>query len=319
MTVLIIALGCVYPLMQWVTFILLLVRSQFPKRMLSAAEKVVYSIALIWLPTVMLLLANVALGSAWKGAKGLGWFGAINEGWAGAAIMPIWLIACLFLQTCLIDHRRFFTSKTNLVMMMTLAAVCLWRASAAFLFDFGEPAVFLRGVLRGDLDAMVGGVYIVSFPLAPFVNLVLLMVRAWRGERLSGRVWPFSLAWVTGLAVTIWAKCVLAMRHYEQLPDEPPSCFIVTAAAHGHARFVGSTPNAASGRMENQQLRRMRALEAHIKGRRPRAHRLLRRVYNVIGPAVAGRMRSRLVCDALYLALKPLELLAHCCPPWHDH
>jgi len=42
----------------------------------------------------------------------------------------------------------------------------------------------------------------------------------------------------------------------------------------------------------------------------PNAHRLLRKVYNRVGPAVARRIQRPILADLMYVMLKPIELLA---------
>lgn len=70
---------------------------------------------------------------------------------------------------------------------------------------------------------------------------------------------------------------------------------------NGHEAVVGKT---------GWQLKAFRAFESTWQRRRPASHRAFRRVYNRVGPVIAGRIRSPYAADAVYLALKPVEWLA---------
>ncbi len=263
--------------------------------------------AVVFAPT-LLLLAGVLTLAEWKGDTGeFGWFYMINVGYAGLITMIVWLIAGVSLdRTLRRAKKRLYESWINLVMVLTMAAICIWRACAIMIIGHDWPeepsaVVYIVAFLR------------VFFPLAPGVNLLLLAVYICTRRKLTGRFLPvasFSLAWLGGLAATVYAKIILAHQAYEALPDTPPECFIVTAAARGNRRFVGSGLNPTTGRIENAQLARMRTFERYLMTEFPNAHRRLRAVYNRLGPVVARRIRHPLAADLTYVILKPLELLA---------
>jgi hypothetical protein len=255
--------------------------------------------------TLTLLLANILDLANWKGDTGeFGWFYMINTGGAGYITLIVWLIACTSLCRSLLGSgERAYKSRINLVMILTLAAICLWRAYTMAIMGFISPA-----------GPSVLGYVLAVFPLVPGVNLVLFAIYIYSRRKLTGPARPviiFSMAWAGALAATIYAKIILAHQAYNALPDvQPEKCFIVTAAARGNRRFVGSELNPITGLMENAQLARMRAFERYLMTESPAAHRLLRKVYNRVGPAVAWRIRRPLVADIAYVMLKPLELLA---------
>ena len=263
--------------------------------------------SLVLAPTLLLLLVNeVNLSEThWKGDTGpFGWFYMINAGSAGHIILIVWIIACASLTAgLLLPEKWMYKSRINLIMVLTLGAICLWRAGTAAFVGIGGPP-------GPSIPAFI----LASCPLVPGVNLVLLAVYIYTRRKLTGPIQPvaaFSLAWLSALAATVYAKIIMAQEIYAALPDvQPEDCFIVTAAARGNSRFVGSAPNPATGRMENAQLARMRTLEHYLIAEHPAAHRLLRKVYNRLGPAVARRIRRPLVADLAYVILKPLELLA---------
>ncbi|MEK6234867.1 MAG: hypothetical protein N2C14_09155, partial [Planctomycetales bacterium] len=51
-------------------------------------------------------------------------------------------------------------------------------------------------------------------------------------------------AWF-GVYLAAWRQSVqLMLIEYSKLPTEPPGCYVATAAAKGHARFVGARSTA---------------------------------------------------------------------------
>jgi hypothetical protein len=103
----------------------------------------------------------------------------------------------------------------------------------------------------------------------------------------------------------------IMLTEYARLPTvAPQECFVCSAAARGHASVVGST-SYRSTRGEsfivNDQLRTLKAFELLLLALSPAAHRVLRRVYNCIGPRLAAALFHPLAADAAYFALKPIE------------
>jgi hypothetical protein len=297
----------IYVLSQIHIFMVLISSLRDSRRILSHAHRNRIFWSLLFAPTLVLLGGMLTLAE-WKGDTGeWGWFYMINTCQAGLITVIPWLIAFASLRWTLLHAReRLYESWINLVMLLTMAAICLWRACAIMIIgcDWPEDAHAFLYFLA---------VIWVFLPLAPGVNLVLLSVHVCTRRKLSSRIpvsAAFTLAWLGGLAATVYAKIILAHEAYDALPDTAPSCFIVTTAAQGNRRFVGSKPNPITGRMENAQLARMRFFERYLMAEFPAAHRLLRKVYNRVGPAVARRIRRPLVADIAYVILKPLELLA---------
>ena len=120
---------------------------------------------------------------------------------------------------------------------------------------------------------------------------------------------PLETSLVSAGYIASWAwALVQAQQYYAALPTEKPSgCFVVGAAARGHPRLVRSWT--LGGRPVTRQLILLKSFEFQLERDAPRTHRLLRRVYNRIGPAVANRIRSPWSADVVYLALKPIEWL----------
>jgi len=127
------------------------------------------------------------------------------------------------------------------------------------------------------------------------------------------RVASLLLGWLTAYTAS-WALAItLAIEAYAKLPTQPPGCYVATAAANGHARFVGSRPvRCADGRVMrvNRQLRVCKVAELALRAVTPRAHRALRAIYDTLGPPLARLIRHPLAADAAYLALAPPAWLA---------
>lgn len=125
-------------------------------------------------------------------------------------------------------------------------------------------------------------------------------------------VWmTFLVTWlITWMASWKFAVDIM-MREYAKLPTGPPQCYVCSSAAHGHRRLVGSQPRPGDGVLVNSQMRRLKFFEFAIAAALPKLHRSLRRVYDHVGPPLARVCASnRLFADAIYLALKPIELAA---------
>ena len=120
-------------------------------------------------------------------------------------------------------------------------------------------------------------------------------------------------AWLAGYIVA-WRYDILKMRElYAQLPPFPPDCYIATAAAQGHPKFVGSwNVDFANGKSmrANRQLQIFKCAELALLAVAPRAHKVLRGMYDFLGKPLARMIRYPLLADASYLLLKPFEWTA---------
>jgi hypothetical protein len=143
---------------------------------------------------------------------------------------------------------------------------------------------------------------------------------AWRHHRREARTrspWlPRLLApliWIAAYWLAWKWTMANAVKAYAALPPSSPGCYIATAAATGHRRWVGSTRAMArdgSTYWANAQLRRLKCLEVAVATLCPAAHRVARRAYDVAGPPLARLITPHpLLADAAYLALKPVELI----------
>lgn len=153
---------------------------------------------------------------------------------------------------------------------------------------------------------------------APFW-ILLLSVRAsaWILRHHETRLTPLRglalLGWL-GAWAAAWRYDVLkTLSLYAALPPDPPRCYIATAAAQGHPRFVGSRlvrlPDGRRMRV-NRQLQVLKCAELSLLAVFPRLHRGLRAVYDTCGRPLARGIRQPVVADLAWLLLKPAEWLA---------
>lgn len=153
---------------------------------------------------------------------------------------------------------------------------------------------------------------------SPFWSfLVALQASRWLLRHYETR---FSFAKGFGIFAWLFAY-VFALRFnilkmfelYNTLPTEPPNCYIATAAANGHPNFVRSQEvtlvNGKSMRV-NRQLQRLKALEIALMGVSAPSHRMMRRVYDVLGKWLAKHIQNPILADIAYLILVPVELFS---------
>ena len=120
---------------------------------------------------------------------------------------------------------------------------------------------------------------------------------------------PFG--WLISYVVSWKVALGIEAVEYAKLPLTDPNCYVSSAAAHGHRRFVQShRPNQNFG-LVNQQMKRVKFLEFALVALAPRLHKTVRSVYNRIGPVLASVCRSSVwFADATFILLKPVEIMA---------
>lgn len=111
--------------------------------------------------------------------------------------------------------------------------------------------------------------------------------------------------------ITAWLFSITrALELYAELPPQPPSCYIATAAAKGNSALVNSSPlTTDSGKIIwiNPQLRYLKAFEITLKTLAPKLHQRLRRLYDRFGSSFAKKITTQLHANLAYLCLKPFE------------
>ncbi len=236
-----------------------------------------------------------------------------------SAMVPEWKGACHFgWLSC------FIGTKLALSPIVLLASAALYRIE---ILPFQPPAPrwVEIGLFLGAIVATVCTVYGVVV-LHEWKNIwfwlwmsVPFYVSVWYGVRTKQflrtsdwgiRTYLYSL--LGSLPFWLWS-CWWSFTTYEKLPENAPDCFVVTAAGRGHRGLVGPFTEFSHGGRRlaaNRQLITFWTLEDRWRVRSPGSHRLFRRAYNRLGPHLARRIRSPWLADAVWLALKPLELLA---------
>jgi hypothetical protein len=215
---------------------------------------------------------------------------------------------------------------------LALAPLVFWAAWALYHFQIVEaPGPVTKSIGQGlFIGALVscvcfvqGFVFVTGFASTRGGGglmlwlIVPLYVAAWYSWASVSSIFISGLKfmdYVLAICISIpfWIGSVLLSQCcYQSLSNIPPTCFVVTAASRGHRRFVGPFfPIARRGesRLANKQLQTFWRFEELWQKSAPRTHRAFRKVYNRIGPIVAGRIRSPLVADMVYMALKPFEM-----------
>ena len=213
-------------------------------------------------------------------------------------LIPVWFFTIMF---------YYFVAKT-------------WTTP-----DFRNPWfwIMLVSVLiviittRGNLLFFVFFFLVMVAPLLSF--LIALRVAFWLLEKYEAPKINIShafgiMAWVVTYAVA-WRYDILKMFElYAALPKQPPQdCYIATAAAQGHPHVVGAhlVERADGLSMQvNGQLQRLKCAELALMAVNPSLHKILRKIYDVVGKALARRMTNSFVADVAYLSLKPAEWFA---------
>jgi hypothetical protein len=206
------------------------------------------------------------------------------------------------------------------------------------------PSLLLLGVFVGAVasalvtaanltSAVLGWTGMLAVGIAPYLavavlgfELVARLCRRGReraGARLLGVLAFSSLiagAWAV-VEAALFLRPGAALEAYTATCSHPLSrlpvvivegdChYLCTVAARGHARLV--RPQRIGRRrgqpiVVNRQLAVANAFEDLLHQRWPRLGRLARATYDRLGYPVSRHIRSRLVADLIYLAMKPAE------------
>ena len=285
---------------------------------------------------VLIILAGIwfalALAPAIKAKSGLRFFGALILSfigvlfplfifWFSSMMEPEWKGDC----TCgWLDC--FITGKLALTPLVLLATAALYALDILRVQNRTAPWIVI-GIFLGAIVSSICfilGVVCIGFEHytldTKFWLLVPFCVAAWysiravqliQAARLDFQTYLVSVA----ISLPFWLASWLWSRSlYAALPDEAPGgCFIVTAAGRGHAAFVGRhvrIERNGCSRLVNQQLITFWQFENRWRNFAPRSHRIFRRGYNRVGPAIAARIKSPWLADFVYVVLKPFELFA---------
>jgi hypothetical protein len=256
--------------------------TQFGRALLVSAFGVVLPLAIFCLSALLV--------PDWKGACPHGWVDCFHLGKLALLPLVLWATGALYaVEVCGVQARH--SVVLALFSGALIAAVC---------FFYGLAVVNKRS---GTVLFLAVSLYIA----------VWHGLRAYQFQRVSRcGPWLFIAAFLGG--VPFWFGAVIWSHHiYDSLPENPPNCFIVTAASRGHAGLVGpfcEVRRNGGSRWANQQLATLWQFEELWRTRAARSHALFRRLYNRLGPVFARRITSPWFADIVFVGLKPAELLA---------
>jgi hypothetical protein len=213
---------------------------------------------------------------------------------------------------------------------LALSPLVLWALGAVYAADiFRVPVPTARwivlGYFTGAVVSSVCFLYGLTYLRAETGWMVLwllvpLYVAVWhwvRAVRLSAQANLNCADFLRASygSLPCWAGgLVWAYLDYLKLPEQPPGCFVVTAASRGHESLVGpfvGVMHKGSVRRANRQLLTLWRFEDYWQKRWPGSHMVFRGVYNRVGPAIARRIKSPWAADMFFLGLKPVELVAN--------
>ncbi len=236
--------------------------------------------------------ASVALLPEWKGGCRYGAFSCFVLGKLWLSPLVLWALAAFYVRVVL-------KTRDPLQPWIVLG---YWTGAGV------SGACLIHGVIA-LWDWSWGGVYF-TVPILTALYYTVVARRLSAASKLKAvHYWSTFLAGSPFWGLSIWQS----MRTFDSLPDQAPECFVVTAAMKGHPGLVGPFVTVYRGgreRQVNQQLQTFWLLETVWASRFPGMHRAFRRVYSVLGPAIARRLSNPWLADAAYLFLKPLECLA---------
>ena len=215
----------------------------------------------------------------------------------------------------------FMLSKLALAPLVLFSTASLYWIEVLWPNAPDRPDWVRLGLYCGAITWGVGIIYALTCGpisgsrsiLRPLLGLSYLPVwYTWRAcQQPSSR--PLHLL-ATIAMVPFWiGSAIWASIAFERLPSNSGhNCFVVTAATRGHRRLVGplfEIERHGHTRQVNQQLLTFWQFESAWQRCSPSTHAHFRAIYNFLGPRVAARIRTRWAADAVYLLLKPIELI----------
>jgi len=238
--------------------------------------------------------ASAFMVPEWKGACPHGWLDCFHLGKLALTPIVLWASAAWYAVEV---YRVAQPTRRWIVLGFTLgASVSLLCLAFGFVSAGGTGGGEARWWLA-----------------VPFYVSVWYAARAIQLMATAG-LKPAVYLWAVCSSLPFWIASYFWSRDcYQALPDHPPSCFVVTAAARGHRGLVGpffNAPRRGNGQPANRQLLTFWRLESVWRVRAPRSHRAFRRLYNRLGPALARRITSPWTADLVYILIKPAELAA---------
>ncbi len=232
---------------------------------------------------------------------------AVGIAAAGAPIFVGWLIS-------LVPWRRMFDAGRRHVAPAAARSTLLTVVAVGVLL-----VILLAGLANVAITALF--VALAGAPALTLAAYAWASRVAWtvshrsdeEDEAVGHLRWIAPVAWLA-MFVGAWRlSMAAAVAEYAKLPTSAPGCYVATAAARGHRRFVRSRlvrDDRGGTFAVNEQLRRLKCAEILLRASSPELHRHLRRAYDHIGPRLARFLGPPLAADVAYVLLKPIEGLA---------
>lgn len=219
---------------------------------------------------------------------------------AGAALIPWPLVMLLNFLLKRWGHRKVWLTIASLVAGMLLIVAALSPRNLAAPFG----VVLIGSLLAGPSLAL--SIYLgVSIKLRRMVRETAAEGNSPAADGAAAKV--ATPIWFGAYAAS-WALAVQqAIRAYQALPTSPPNrCYIASAAARGHKRVVKGR-RGPDGAVINDQLCRLKCGEIALAAIWPGGHRIMRRIYDGVGPVLARGLVNSVSADVAYFLLKPAE------------
>jgi hypothetical protein len=214
----------------------------------------------------------------------------------------------------------FVTATKSVSKRLGLSA---WKGGATLFLLYVSIASLVSWMLERDQELLVAisGSLMTPFVFgvwfAPIWSLLTYSLVGLRWFTIDRTTRQFSLlqmmglvTYAAGLITTCRASVWLSLSAYLQLPiEQPNSCYVATAACKGHRSIVGTRPTGVPFPV-NRQLQVLKAFEISLQTLFPEGHRMLRRIYDVVGPRFAKRINRPWKADIAFALLKPCEWIA---------
>ncbi|HEY5231971.1 MAG TPA: DUF6688 family protein [Verrucomicrobiae bacterium] len=253
----------------------------------SFFRAIILSFAGVVLPLFVFFFSGFMVPD-WKGACAHGWLDCFIVG--KIALAPLVLTATFTLYVLEIARVENTAGR--------------WTVIGIFLGAIVADVCFVFGMAGLGWSAWM----CVPFYVAAWYSIRAAQLMKAAGLKFRNYLWALLGSLPFWLLSIWWSKNI-----YASLPDKAPDgCFIVTAAARGHQKFVGpffEIEHRGHARFANRQLITFWKFESLWCKKFPRSHGNFRKVYNRTGSRIAKKIHSPWLADLTFVALKPAEWL----------
>lgn len=207
---------------------------------------------------------------------------------------------------------NLFRKRFSILYLVVITTLCSVALAVAIPWLKTNPRIW--EVFGVALLAIIGSATVLGFITFSRVSCAIINLIFQYGEvdyphPVSKRLLFGWITWAIGMAAAWRLALYIQAIEYAKLPTQP-DCYVSSAAAHGHSRFVRAVKREDEFCV-NLQMKRLKFLELAMLAALPRTHRMIRLVYNRMGPRLARICQSnRWFADLSYIGLKPVEWIA---------